>query len=118
MNERRHFSRLNLSFGAEVDFQGQTYSGEIIDLALKGVLLELEHFPAQKNDLCTIRIPLSELVVMTFEGRLIHQEDNRFGFKFEYMDLDSLTHLRKCLEFNADDPDKIAEELFFLAINN
>ncbi|WP_013321560.1 PilZ domain-containing protein [Gloeothece verrucosa] len=115
MNERRRFSRVNIIFEAEVEFQGRVYSAEIINLALKGVLLTIKDFAGKKNDLCEISITVSEDVIMTFQSKLVHHQGNNFGFKFETSDLDSISHLRKCLEFNVNDPKIIEEELFFLA---
>ncbi len=114
MEEKRRFSRLNLAFDAQVKFADNVYTGEVLDLSLKGVLIELENFPVELGSLCEVMIPLSEEIVMNFASTLVHEEGNNFGFKFESIDLDSMTHLRRCLEFNADDPEKITQELFFL----
>lgn len=116
--DRRHFSRLNLNFQVEIQFQDKIYSGKILDLSLKGVLLELQDFPAQIDDNCVITIYLSEDVVMTFKSLLVHHEEDNFGFKFISADLDSMTHLRLCLQFNSDEPEKIEDELFFLVAGN
>ena len=51
---------------------------------------------------------------MKFTSKLVHVEGNHFGFKFEEVDINSMTHLRRFLEFNYGEPEKIKQELFFL----
>ncbi len=114
MEDRRRFTRFDLDVEAEIENQGQLYPSEILDIALKGVLLNCNSFSGQIGQTYEIKITLSPQVVMQFHSTLVHQESNNFGFKFVSQSLDSLSHLRSLLEFNSEDPDQIQKELFFL----
>jgi PilZ domain len=116
MNDRRHFSRLHLNtYQVEVEFNNIIKPAKVVDLSLKGVLLNIEDKFEDLSGLCTIRIALipSE-IKMVFTAKLVYQKEDKFGFEFEEEDLESLIHLRRLLELNSPDPEHIIEELFFL----
>lgn len=116
MEERRHFWRLSLeSFMAEIEQNNQIQYAKVLDISLKGILLELEDKFNNLEDLFTIKIYLkSSNINMVFSAKLVYQHEDKFGFEFETEDLESFTHLRRLLELNADNPQEITEELFFL----
>jgi hypothetical protein len=115
MVEKRHFTRLNSPFDAIIKIENQVYHGHLIDLSLKGALVELSHQIKPLGINCLITIPLAASgLKMSFNAKLVHSEDHHFGFKFESEDLDSLIHLRRFLELNCADPEQITHELFFL----
>ncbi len=116
MNDRRHFSRLHLStYPAEVEFNQVIKSAKVLDISLKGVLLQIEDKFDDLSGLCTIRITLTPSNLnMVFTAKLVYQKEDKLGFEFEEEDLDSLIHLRRLLELNSEHPEQITEELFFL----
>ncbi len=114
MDNRRAFTRLNWDIEAEILQNDYLDRAEVLDISLKGVLLNSPSFSGQMGEFYIITMALSSEVVIGFNAQLIHQENTNFGFKFVSQSLDSLSHLRSLLEFNRDDPDTIQNELFFL----
>jgi len=45
------------------------------------------------------------------EAKISHTENNHWGLEWMNIEVDSFTHLRKLLELNTQDPDKIYREL-------
>lgn len=115
MSDRRNFSRLEFDFDAWVEYENKVYRAQVLDLALKGALLEIELLPCPLLASCLLKISLSPEVLITFKSQLVHVEDNNYGFVFQEEDLRSMIHLRRLLELNADNPQQIKSELSFLA---
>ena len=116
MDEKRHFGRV--LFGTEVllEFEGERYRQELTDVSLNGALVTLKEAVDIGSDaLCRLTIPLSEDVQMTFQARAVHFEQNQVGLKFTEADTVSLSHLRRLLELNTGNPERIENELHFLA---
>lgn len=115
MNDQRNFTRIRSDLRAEVEFNNNTYQGQVLDLSLKGVLINLPDNPLSLEDSCEIKIPLhSTGVIMSFHSTLVHKSGDNVGFRFEDEDLQSIVHLRRLIELNVNDPQKITDELFFL----
>jgi len=85
----------------------------LIDISMKGVLLVRPmEWPDQpgKNYQLKIQLGDSELVI-TMDVSLAHSSDECLGFCCEHIDLDSITHLRRRLELNIGDEERINHEL-------
>jgi hypothetical protein len=114
MENRRHFTRIESDLDVVITLEDNHYQGKLIDLSLKGILLEIKDLNCPIDSLCNIIVPLGEGgIKMEFASKLVHQENHHFGFEFVGEDLESMIHLRRFLELNSD-PDKIIKELFFL----
>lgn len=112
MNERR-FRRIPFEAEMLVVVGDHGWSCQLLDLALKGVLLENpETLPLSQGTVAKLSLPLpGSKVVLNFEAELVHREGNRLGFKFLREDLETLTHLRTLLELNTGDPEGVRSEL-------
>jgi hypothetical protein len=113
-HEQRRFSRLPLNFDASVEYESRVYSATVVDIALKGVLLEMQQSSCLLEAQCEIKIFLASDIVMRFQSQLVHIQGDRYGFVFQQEDLESITHLRRLLELNADRPQNVTAELAFL----
>lgn len=115
MSEHRKFTRVQFVARAELEKDGLTFDGDVVDLSLKGILLKTEgENELTELDDILLTLILSETLKLEFSARVVHQHENLYGLKFVAEDLDSFTHLRRVCELNAHDPDKITEELSFL----
>lgn len=118
--EKRQFSR------APFDAHGVLVRGEmradmsIENVSLKGarVLLQSQPTPAfREGESVTLEIHLSHsTVTIRAEATVIRIEETessgiRVGLRFITIDLDSMIHLRRLLEFNGDGAEDIATEL-------
>lgn len=114
MNARR-FRRIPFEAEVLVAVGDRTWTCRLLDLALKGALLEsTDSLPLELGTVAGLSLPLpGSTVVLDFEAELVHRADHRLGFKFLRENLETLTHLRTLLELNTGDPDGVRSELLF-----
>ena len=100
--EHRHFSRIQFHHGARIVIAGHSTACEIVDLSLKGALLDLATpLPAPTGTPCALELVLDDdISVVRMEGHVAHSESARVGLVCESIDIDSITHLRRLLELN------------------
>lgn len=112
MHERR-FRRILFEAQAIVSSEGNEYSCELLDLAMKGALLASDkHLRVRLGQICQLCITLQGAPIsLKFEAELVHQDADHYGFKFISEDLDTLTHLRKLIELNTGDAEATRNEL-------
>lgn len=116
MEEHRNFSRVKFTAHTKIEIEGHPYGSELIDISMKGALIKSSSalpLDLKKDALIKIFLPSSS-ISMNFSARLVHLEEDHYGFKFTSYDADSMTHLRRLLEFNLEDQEQIIKELFFL----
>jgi hypothetical protein len=109
--ERRQFARVAFASGAELITTQANLPCQVIDISLKGVLLQL---PAGKPPApgmpCLVKLPLSNTEV-AMAGELAHVEGDHAGVLCRSIDLESMTHLRRLIEMNLGDPRESEREL-------
>jgi len=111
--QKRHFQRVPFNAEVELLFAEQNQVCNLLDIALKGALLEIPPpFELAMNSLCNLCITLPDTsICLDFHAQLVHREGDHFGFKFISEDLETFTHLRRLLELNSGDPEGVREEL-------
>jgi PilZ domain len=113
MSEKRLLQRIRFAVTTEVDINGVRYETRLVDISLKGALLEFPHEEAVDEGLpchLIIHLDMSD-VTLSFTGVVAHSHDNLTGIKFITIDIDSMIHLRSLLELNSGDPDLVKSEL-------
>ena len=115
MSENRHFSRVGFEAETWLETSGKRFDVHLHDLSLKGALVSFDgQFPLAEGEICPLHIKLSGSdIVLSFQSRLLHIDGQNLGFKFEILDIESLTHLRSIMEANIGDTAIIDRELFF-----
>jgi len=110
--EKRSYSRI--PFNAEVIMQNghEEWSCNLIDISLKGMLVE----PPSDLDFVVgkpfaVALFLGEDVSIHARVIIAHIDDGHWGLKWEHIDIDGLTHLRRLLELNMEHPEMINREL-------
>ncbi|MBM4053485.1 MAG: PilZ domain-containing protein [Planctomycetes bacterium] len=113
MESKRHFSRIHFEAHTQLKHHNTTYRGELLDISLKGALLQFkENIPVKLGDECELKIHLpSSNINLVFESKLVHIHQDHFGFKFISEDIDTITHLRRMIELNVGNHEKITDEL-------
>lgn len=118
MAEKRHYERVRFVERAHVNCGDTIYPCMIVDLSLKGSLLELDQQsipPLDTDQLCEISLHLAgNTIVLRFEAVATHSHLNTIGFQFKSMDTESMTHLRRLLELNTGDPEEIDREIHYM----
>jgi hypothetical protein len=111
--ERRTFSRIPFTGKVAVLGVRHYWMAELLDISMKGVLISRPtEWPEQPSDSYQLKIHLGDSkVVITMDVSLAHASEECLGFCCEHIDLDSMTHLRRLLELNLGDEDRINQEL-------
>jgi hypothetical protein len=90
---------------AEIRAQGSSR-----DLSLSGIFVYTDQ-KISVDTPCQVEISLSgttDPLVLQMDGRIIRNEESGIAITFESIDLDSYTHLKNIVRYNADDPDDVA----------
>lgn len=116
MEERRKFVRVKFLAEVEVVYFDNSYRAELLDISLKGALIHpKDEIPMGIGNTCDLKIGLAAKdLTLEFKTELAHLNAGKFGLKFLTQDIDTMTHLRRLLELNVCDHDRITQELAFL----
>jgi hypothetical protein len=114
--EKRRFHRIEFDAPCELHCQDSVWKTEVLDISLKGVLVRRpEEWNVPLKQPCEVIIHLNDheaAIVMAVELR--HIEPHRLGFKCQYIDLDSATHLKRLVELNLGDQALLEREFAHL----
>jgi hypothetical protein len=113
--EKRRFHRI--LFNAEAILQGEEaqYSCKILDLSLKGCLLEFNQtWLGKPNQLYTLTFKLTDEISIDMKLAVMHCKDSHCGFECQYIDIDSISSLRRLVELNIGDSELLERELVAL----
>jgi len=103
--EKRRFHRISFDAGCELHCRDSVWLSEVLDISLKGILVKRpENWDVQLKEPCEVVILLGDHetgIVMAVELR--HIENHRLGFKCQYIDLESASHLKRLVELNLGD---------------
>ncbi len=111
--QRRKFSRIRFHGDARLLVDDRDMACTVCDLSMKGALLEIAApFDLSIGERCLLELRLADgnEAVVRMEGDAAHRENNHVGIVWREIDLDSMTHLRRLLEFNLGDPDLLNRE--------
>lgn len=111
--ERRQFARVAFASGAELITTQERLACQVLDISLKGVLLQLPegHEPLAGMP-CLVRLPLStDDIVIAMAGEISHVAGRHVGVQCRSIDLESITHLRRLMDINLGDPEASEREL-------
>lgn len=110
--EQRHFQRVHFFQRVQVTTNQQRLETHCLDISLRGILLvRPEGVDWRLEQHIRITLVLSEEESIEMECSVVHIDDDVVGLACDSMDLDSMTTLRKLLEYNLEDPDEMHREL-------
>lgn len=114
--EKRKFHRITFDAPCELHALERLWTTEVLDISLKGVLVRRpESWDVPLSQPCEVIVHLDGQqagIVMAVE--LKHVEDERLGFRCQYIDLESASHLKRLVELNLGDPVMLERELAHL----
>lgn len=112
-SEKRKFHRISFDAPCELHALESVWTTEVLDISLKGILVRRpEGWDVPLNQPCEVIIHLDDQqagIVMAVE--LMHVESYRLGFRCQYIDLDSASHLKRLVELNLGDETVLEREL-------
>ena len=110
--EKRRFLRVPFIIKAHLSLDEQNWECHLLDISLKGFLIEVpREFKIKMDTLYSVNLTLSEDVAINMQAKIIHSAANHLGLQWVNIDSESLTTLRRLLEFNLNDPEEINREL-------
>ncbi len=120
-SEKRHFSRVPFIAEARLEANRTSQPCRLLDIALRGALVETPRSEGYPTGIaCRLILPLDERgeqqIVM--EGSIIHREARHVGIECRHIDVDSLSHLRRLVEFNLGDDNFLDRELHELLVRH
>ncbi len=111
--ERRHFSRILFNAECTLHQNDMEWPTEVLDISMKGILVHKpDHFALDLSQPCEATIKLAgsdSYIIMSLD--FSHQDDNSLGFRCQYIDIDSMTHLKRLVELNLGSEDMLKREL-------
>jgi len=115
MDNRRQFSRILFAASASLQQGKQQWHTTIIDLSLNGALVTApENFVHADTPLqLSFTLPDSD-IALQMTTKLIHHKQGQLGLKCHFIDLDSISHLRRIIELNLGDASLLNRELALL----
>ncbi|WP_166266375.1 PilZ domain-containing protein [Marinobacter caseinilyticus] len=115
-NEKRQFQRILFDAPCDIHWQDEVWSSQLLDISFRGLLVRRpEDWSAPLKQSFEITIHLDDQesgIVMAVE--LCHVESDHLGFKCQYIDLDSASHLKRLVELNLGDQALLERELSHL----
>jgi len=111
-NERRQYQRIPFIAYVHVQHNGQQWSCVLEDISLKGMLIEApENIEADLSGTYDIELVLGEGAQINMQASISHMEKKHWGLQWGNIDLEGLTHLRRLLELNMEDPAEMHREI-------
>ena len=116
MVERRRFFRVVFSTPAELAQGEQIWHTRLLDLSLQGALVEQPlDWPEQNPGRYELSFSLADSDIrISMEVELTHKAQNRWGFYWHHIDIDSVSHLKRLIELNVGNADMLQRELVHL----
>jgi hypothetical protein len=107
--ERRTHTRVSAMFDACIILDRQEIPVKTWNLSLRGMECATDS-RFREGKTCIIQFILSPDVRFIVQGKLVRVGTRETGIYFKTMDEDSFFHLKRLVQYNADDPDKIEDE--------
>jgi hypothetical protein len=110
--ERRRFKRIAFDAQTDLSQAGQRWPVRLIDLSLKGLLIEKpQPWLGDPSLPFNVDVKLGPQADVEMEVELAHDDNGQLGFVCTHISLESVTHLRRLIELNLGDPEELEREL-------
>ncbi|MFJ4352489.1 PilZ domain-containing protein [Pseudomonas sp. NPDC089428] len=110
-DDRRRFQRIDFDAPTELRQGNCRWPVKLLDLSLKGLLIERPPWDADLTQDFDAIIHLDSNVRVQMQVELRHEEDTRLGFICLYIDVESMIHLHRLVELNVADSTEMMREL-------
>lgn len=114
--EKRRFNRILYHSSAQLSTAGKTCDCQILDLSIKGCLLQLpKEWSRDQENHHKLSVNLSDDCEIEMGLKLTYLNGNQGGFYCNQIDLDSISQLRRLIELNLGDSRLLERDLDALA---
>ncbi len=113
MEDRRRFSRVPFAINSTLSIDGRLFDAKVIDISLRGALVSTpsKWSPHIDEELMLEMQLVNSDVVLLMKTTVVHGHGAALGLKFNQIDIDSLSHLRRLMELNVGDAALIDQEV-------
>jgi len=108
--ERRTLSRVDVRFDVFLKIDNAEIPVKTWNLSMRGMQISADHRFSQ-GDSCEVIIALSPEVKIQLQGQIVRKSGDEAGVYFIGMGEDSFFHLKRLVQYNIEDPDKVDNEL-------
>jgi len=108
--ERRKRTRVPVAFDINIIFQKDRIEVKTFNISLTGISCTGDP-RFRPNELCEVILTLNEEIKLVIEGKILRVDEKEAIIAFLSMDEDTFSHLKRIIEYNAADADKIDQEL-------
>lgn len=116
LEEKRQFHRIFYSAQAVISFDEKLYPCTVLDISLKGCLLEFdEDWVLPIDQLYSLTLTLGEGIDIVMAMSVVHVVGHQVGLKCEHIDIDSISRLRRMIELNLGDSQLLERDLAMLS---
>jgi hypothetical protein len=110
LKNRRKRTRVPVGFDINIVFKRKKIKVKTLNISLTGISCVADpRFRA--NELCEVILTLDPKISLVIAGKILRLDDKEAIIAFVSMDEDTFFHLKRIMEYNAADADKIDQEL-------
>jgi len=110
--ERRQYQRIAFIADVVLKQNNQQWSCGLEDISLKGMLIAApENIQANLDAPYEIELVLGEGATISMQANISHTTNTHWGMQWDNIELEGLTHLRRLLELNMQDPQEMHREM-------
>ncbi len=111
-SNQRHFSRVPFVTPVRLIGPHGSTGVQLLNISLKGALVSRpDGWGVEPGTLLALELTLADNEYIRANVKVAHSEPDRVGLFWEHIDLDSMTHLRRLVQLNLGDADKLDREL-------
>ncbi len=117
MITQRRFARVEIPLPVRIRCPKETLRGTILDVSLKGILIELES-PDSLSDDCvagSLNVEIlsdpDQTVLVELTARIVRESSRTLALAWSIIELDALTQLRELLQANGVEEHQLSGEL-------
>ncbi len=112
--EKRQFHRITFEAPVYLHWENRNWPSTLVDISLNGLLIEKpddwrDDMYGEFFDIEIILEDTSKKIRMN--AHVAHEHEARIGFQCDYIDLESMTTLKRLVEFNSESEDLLEREL-------
>lgn len=112
MDEQRRFTRTSFKATATLGNDDSLWEVDVIDVSLNGLLIKRpEHWSGKMGEEFDFDMPLgdgTDFVVM--HCKVARTDEKRIGLQITDIGVEAITHLRRLMELNTGDPERVNRE--------
>jgi hypothetical protein len=112
-DERRRFHRILFDAPTNIEADGQTLRTQLIDISLKGALAKMpDDWQPEASQPVVLHVILDEGgTEITMHALCAHIEAGRIGFLCDEIDMESISRLKRLVEWNIGDAELLQRDL-------